>query len=54
MPPGSDSAKVRSGKIGEHAHGLSDAFLEKLDQKWRDTIGIDLGFDTYDAMLQAL
>lgn len=54
LPAGSDSAKVRTGKTGEHAEGLSNTFLQQLDDKWQKTIGRELGFQSYEALIEAI
>lgn len=54
LPPGSDSAKVRAGQVGEHAKDLSAAVVARLDAKWREEITPALGFDDYEALLHAL
>lgn len=54
VPSGSDSAKVRSGKTGEHAKGLSQAVLDQIDQKWIELIGAELGFQCYEDLIAEL
>ncbi len=53
LPPGSDSAKVRKGKVGEHRYELPVEISEELDQRWRDEIGSVLGFESYQAWREA-
>jgi hypothetical protein len=48
LPAGSDSAKVREGKV--NAHRLSPSVLEALDEKWRAVVQPILGFDAYEAL----
>jgi hypothetical protein len=54
IPPGSDSAKVRSGQVGEHAQHLSNAVQAKLDTAWQQTVGEALGFPDYSSLRAAL
>jgi hypothetical protein len=50
LPPGSDSAKVRTGNVGERSH-LGDEVLTEIAQRWRDTIEPEFGFPSYEALL---
>ena len=52
LPPGSDSAKVRAGKSGNHT--LSEKSVEMLNQIWRDTVTPVTGFATYEALIASL
>jgi len=52
LPPGSDSAKVRAGKSGDHT--LSSKSVETLNQIWRDTVLPVTGFDTYEKLIASL
>lgn len=54
LPPGSDAAKVREGKVGGHAKVLSDAVLSDMDNIWREQITSRFGFETYEDLLSAL
>lgn len=54
LPPGSDSSKVRAGTTGSHRTELSDALLAELDATWRETIGVQFGIPTYEALLAEL
>jgi hypothetical protein len=54
LPPGSDSAKVRKGKVGEHAHELPPAISAELDRIWREDIEAKLGFASYAALTDEL
>ncbi len=49
LPPGSDSAKVRVGKVGQHYDELSPALSAELDQIWQEEITASLGFPNYEA-----
>lgn len=53
LPPGSDSAKVRSGKVGSHQE-LPAAIVEELDVIWTETIAREFGLADYPALLEAL
>ena len=53
LPGGSDSAKVRAGKIGARGE-LSPATGARLDDIWTQTIGEELGFASYDELASAL
>jgi hypothetical protein len=54
IPPGSESSKVRAGRVGDHRTELPDALLEALDAAWRETIGTEFGLPTYSALLAEL
>jgi hypothetical protein len=54
IPPGSDSNKVRAGRVGDHRTELPDALLDALDTAWRETIGTEFGLPNYDALLAQL
>lgn len=54
LPPGSDSAKVREGKVGSHREKLSAELLEELDAIWQEEITSTLGFRNYEALIEAL
>jgi hypothetical protein len=47
IPPGSDSAKVRSGQVGEHKQHLSADVAAELDAIWSEEITATFGFETY-------
>lgn len=53
LPPGSDSAKVRNGRIGQHQE-LSSAIVEELDAIWAATIHREFGLADYPALLKTL
>lgn len=53
LPPGSDSAKVRSGKVGGHQE-LPATILEELDAIWEATIAREFGLARYQELLGAL
>lgn len=50
LPAGSDSAKVRSGNVGERRH-IGDAVIEEIAGQWREKIEPVLGFSDYQALL---
>lgn len=52
LPPGSDSAKVRAGKVGDHH--FSPDVVERMDQVWRDVVMPVTGFETYEALIASL
>jgi Sulfotransferase domain len=54
LPPGSDSAKVRKGKIGEHRIELPPAVVAEMDDIWQREIGATLGFGDYAELAAAL
>ncbi len=47
LPPGSDSSKVREGKVGGHKAELSAQVIERLAEVWRNKVGSELGFPSY-------
>ncbi|MCC5887013.1 MAG: sulfotransferase domain-containing protein [Gammaproteobacteria bacterium] len=53
LPPGSDSAKVRSGKVGSHQE-LPATIIVELDAIWAETIHREFGLADYPALLNAL
>lgn len=48
LPSGSDSAKVRVGKVGQHREELPQAISDELDAIWRKEITPLLGFANYE------
>lgn len=54
LPPGSDSAKVRAGKVGSHRVEMPPDVAAELDQIWRDAIGAEFGYGTYEDLEQEL
>jgi hypothetical protein len=54
LPPGSDSAKVRVGKVGSAQTELSADLAAELDAIWADRITAQLGFPDYASMEAAL
>ena len=54
LPPGSDSTKVRKGKVGEHAHELSADLSAEFDRVWCEQIEAKFGFASYADLTEAL
>ena len=52
MPTGSDSAKVRAGQVG--VHELSDDTVAAINQRWREFVTPETGFDTYEDLIASL
>ena len=47
LPSGSDSAKVREGKVGGHKKELSAELADRIDAVWAETVAPVTGFGTY-------
>jgi len=54
LPPGSDSAKVRNGQVGEHRNELSPEIIAGLDAIWQREITPRFGFPHYEDLAAAL
>jgi hypothetical protein len=54
LPPGSDSAKVRVGGVGEHAQHLGDDISAEIDAIWREEISEKFGYTNYQALIASL
>lgn len=52
LPKGSDSSKVRKGKIGETS--MPEVVQAELDEKWRQLIKETLGFVNYAELVAEL
>ena len=52
LPPGSDSAKVRAGQVGDHS--LSERTVEAFNTVWRNRVQPETGFETYEALIASL
>ncbi len=52
LPPGSDSAKVRAGKVGDH--GLSDETVALIDEAWQEIVMPVTGFASYNDLIGSL
>ncbi len=50
FPPGSDSAKVRVGKVGQHRVELPPAISAEVDAIWAEEIEKPLGLASYEAL----
>lgn len=50
LPPGSDSAKVRAGRIGSHRAEMPNELAATLDAVWAETVTAKLGFKDYAAL----
>ena len=47
LPKGSDSAKVRSGKVGDFRQELSQEVVDELDAQWAERVTPVIGFASY-------
>ncbi|HWA61217.1 MAG TPA: sulfotransferase domain-containing protein [Caulobacteraceae bacterium] len=54
LPPGSDSAKVREGKVGSHRQEMPAEIAEAMDAIWTRDVTPRLGFATYADLEAAL
>lgn len=54
LPPGSESAKVRTGKVGGHRQELPAEVVGALDANWRELVEPVLGFRSYAELRAAL
>ena len=54
LPPGSDSAKVRVGGVGEHVQHLGDDISAEFDAIWHEEISGKFGFASYQALINSL
>ena len=54
LPHGSDSAKVREGKVGSHARVLGTEILAEMDRIWAEEIEGPFGFENYEALEAAI
>jgi hypothetical protein len=54
LPPGSDSSKVRTGKVGEHAQHFSDELTAGMDAIWQQEIADQWGYQSYQSMIDSL
>jgi len=54
LPPGSDSAKVRAGRVGEHTKHLDDDIAAELDAIWQQEITHKFGFADYHTLIDSL
>lgn len=54
LPPGGDSSKVRSGRVGDYFFELPEEVSEQLDAIWREEIEARFGLPSYQAMREQL
>lgn len=54
LPLGSDSSKVRVGKVGEHSQHLSDEVSDEIDQIWKEEMSDKTGFENYRTLIESL
>ncbi len=50
LPHGSDSAKVRTGRVGSHRSEMPGELAKMLDAIWKETITAQLGFADYTTL----
>jgi len=54
LPKGSDSAKVRTGKVGGHRAEMPQEIAAKIDAVWSELVTPKTGFEDYAALVAAL
>jgi hypothetical protein len=54
LPPGSDSAKVRLGKVGSHRQEMTEEVAAMVDDVWKETVTPKTGFANYAELEAAL
>ncbi len=54
LPPGSDSAKVRAGKVGSHKAEMPASLAAQLDAIWAERVAPVTGFASYAELEAAL
>lgn len=54
LPLGSDSAKVREGKVGSHSVELPPSIAEQMDEIWHEEIGIPLALGDYESFCRLI
>jgi hypothetical protein len=54
LPSGSDSAKVREGRVGSHVREMPAEAADMLDVAWNETVTPKLGFRNYAELDAAL
>ena len=54
LPAGSDSAKVRGGRVGDHCKELPPDVSQKWDAIWAETVAPRTGFANYAELDAAL
>jgi hypothetical protein len=54
LPQGSDSAKVREGRVGSHTREMPPEAIALLDAAWEETVTPATGFRNYAELKEAL
>jgi hypothetical protein len=54
LPPGGDSAKVRTGRVGDHRAELPADISAEMDAIWSNDIEARFGLPSYQALSEAL
>jgi hypothetical protein len=54
LPLGSDSSKVRTGKVGEHSQYLSTEISNQIDEIWKEEISSKFGIESYQVLIESL
>jgi hypothetical protein len=54
LPPGSDSSKVRAGKVGSHRTELDAEISAEMDALWAEHVTATLGYGSYAELEAAL
>lgn len=54
LPSGSDSAKVRQGKVGSHRDEMTKELAEAIDRVWIEAVTPKTGFANYEELEAAL
>jgi hypothetical protein len=54
LPSGSDTAKVRKGRVGSHREEMSPEIAAAIDVVWTELVAPKTGFTTYAAFEQAV
>ncbi len=54
LPPGSDSAKVRQGRVGGHREEMTAELAAAIDAVWKETVAPKTGFSNYAELAAAL
>jgi hypothetical protein len=54
LPPGSDSSKVREGRVGSHARELPPEVAAAIDKVWTELVTPATGFADYASLAHAM
>lgn len=54
LPPGGDSAKVRTGAVGQHRYELPAEIGTRMDEIWQEVVTPELGFVSYQELRNSL